>query len=59
MAKRLQIDLLCSKKQFSPLRSIVIEYIMAYGSTSYVGMAPKKMAAAFKSAQITRSKCLG
>ena len=32
--------------------------IMAYGGMSYVGMAPKKMAATFKSAQMTRSKCL-
>ena len=34
-------------QQFSPLGNIVIEYIMAYGST-VVGMASKKMAAALK-----------
>ena len=32
--------------------------IMAYGSTPYVGMAPKKNGGHIKSAQITRSKCL-
>ena len=31
--------------------------IMAYGSTPYVGMAPKKNGGHIKSAQITRSKC--
>ena len=44
----LQVSLLCSTKHFSPLGSIVIEYIMVYGSTPYVGMAPKKIAAALK-----------
>ena len=33
-------------------------FIMAYGSTPYVGMAPKKNGAHIKSAQMTRSKCL-
>ena len=32
--------------------------IMAYGSTPYVGMAPKKNGGHIKSAQMTRSKCL-
>ena len=32
--------------------------IMAYGSTPYVGMTPKKNGRHIKSAQITRSKCL-
>ena len=32
-------------------------YIMAYGSTPYVGMVPKKNGGHIKSAQITRSKC--
>ena len=32
--------------------------IMAYGSTSYVGMTPKKNGSHIKSAQMTRSKCL-
>ena len=34
------------------------EHIMAYGSTPYVGMAPKKNGGQIKSAQMTRSKCL-
>jgi len=33
-------------------------YIMAYGSTPYVGMTPKKNGGHIKSAQMTRSKCL-
>ena len=32
--------------------------IMAYGSTPYVGMTPKKNGGHIKSAQMTRSKCL-
>ena len=32
--------------------------IMAYGSTPYVGMTPKKNGGHNKSAQMTRSKCL-
>ena len=32
--------------------------IMAYGSTPYVGMTPKKNGRHIKSAQITRLKCL-
>ena len=32
--------------------------IMAYGSTPYVGMTPKKNSGHIKSAQMTRSKCL-
>ena len=32
--------------------------IMAYGSTPYVGMTPKKNGGQIKSAQMTRSKCL-
>ena len=31
---------------------------MVYGSTPYVGMAPKKNGGHIKSAQMTRSKCL-
>ena len=31
---------------------------MAYGTTTYVGVTPKKMAATIKSVQMTRSKCL-
>ena len=31
---------------------------MAYGSTPYVGMTPKKNGGLIKSAQMTRSKCL-
>ena len=34
------------------------KYIMAYGSTPYVGMALKKNGDHIKSAQMTRSKCL-
>ena len=33
-------------------------HIMAYGSTPYVGMAPKKNGGHIKSAQMTRLKCL-
>ena len=33
-------------------------FIMAYGSTPYVGMVPKKNGGHIKSAQMTRSKCL-
>ena len=33
------------------------DIIMAYGSTPYVGMVPKKNGGHIKSAQITRSKC--
>ena len=33
-------------------------HIMAYGSTPYVGMTPKKNGGHIKSAQMTRSKCL-
>ena len=33
-------------------------YIMAYGSTPYVGMAPNKNGGHIKSAHMTRSKCL-
>ena len=33
-------------------------HIMAYGSTPYVGMAPKKNGGHIKSAQMTHSKCL-
>ena len=32
--------------------------IMAYGSTPYVGMAPKKNGGHIKSAKMARSKCL-
>ena len=31
---------------------------MVYGSTPYVGMAPKKNGTHIKNAQMTRSKCL-
>ena len=31
--------------------------IMAYGSTPYVGMTPKKNGGHIQSAQMTRSKC--
>ena len=34
------------------------ELIMAYGSTPYVEMTPKKNGGHIKSAQMTRSKCL-
>ena len=34
------------------------QYIMAYSSTPYVGMAPKKNGGHIKSEQMTRSKCL-
>ena len=34
-----------------------VVYIMAYGSTPYVGMTPKKNGGHIQSAQMTRSKC--
>ena len=38
--------------------SLVIDsIIMAYGSTPYVGMTPKKNGGHIQSAQMTRSKC--
>ena len=43
------------------LRTVVsgsIIIIMAYGSTPYVGMTPKKNGDHIESAQMTRSKCL-
>ena len=43
----------CVSDQIGPLH-----VIMAYGSTPYVGMAPKKMAATLKVHKMTRSKCL-
>ena len=41
-----------------PMVPQVHAYIMAYGSTPYVGMTPKKNGGHIKSAQMTRSKCL-
>ena len=37
---------------------VMVIIIMAYGSTPYVGMAPKKNGGHIKSTQMTRSKCL-
>ena len=36
---------------------VVAYTIMAYGSTPYVGMSPKKNGSHIKSAQMARSKC--
>ena len=44
----------CSKWEFC----CYFVYIMAYGSTPYVGMIPEKNGGHIKSAQMTRSKCL-
>ena len=38
--------------------AVAMVQIMAYGSTPYVGMTPKKNGGHTKSAQMTRSKCL-
>jgi len=37
---------------------VLSTYHGVYGSTPYVGMAPKKIGGHIKSAQMTRSKCL-
>ena len=39
------------------LQCTINVYIMAYGSTPYVGMTPKKNGGHIQSAQMTRSKC--
>ena len=44
-----------SRKHAHPLSMFCI--IMAYGSTPYVGMTPKKNGGHIQSAQMTRSKC--
>ena len=41
----------------SGLCIILLLVIMAYGSTPYVGMTPKKNGGHIQSAQMTRSKC--
>ena len=44
--------------EFWAVNCKVSHTIMAYGSTPYVEMTPKKNGGHIKSAQMTRSKCL-
>ena len=44
--------------QYGMFSYIEVYKIMAYGSTAYVGTAPKKNGGHIKSAQMTRMKCL-
>ena len=41
-----------------PTCEVLSQIIMAYGSTPYVGMTPKKNGGHIESAQMTHSKCL-
>ena len=65
MATKLIIEIHITYSRLLPVDSkiyvremIECTYIMAYGSTPYVGMAPKKNGGHIESAQMTRSKCL-
>ena len=51
-----QLD--CNQGNHSVVKTTnILKYIMAYGSTPYVGMTPKKNGGHIQSAQMTRSKC--
>ena len=54
---QLQFFLFATERLF-PRHRADLPVIMAYGSTPYVGMTPKKNGGHIKSAQMTRSKCL-
>ena len=52
----LMFALLCARLSWQGFLGKAV-HIMAYGSTPYVGMTPKKNGGHIQSAQMTRSKC--